>query len=154
MDWILFLIFLATCLAAGSTGALFQPGEWYKRLDKPSWTPPDWVFPITWMVLYVCIAGAASRAAPLDASGYAMAVFALQIALNTLWTPVFFGLRKMAGGMLVIVGLWMSVAATMGLFWQLDPIAGGLFLPYLIWVTIAAALNYSVWRRNAEAAAA
>lgn len=154
MDWILFLIFLATCMSAGSTGALFPPGDWYKALDKPRWTPPDWVFPLAWTTLYICIAAAAARVAPLDGSGYAMAVFALQIALNTLWTPVFFGLRRMGGGMLVIVGLWISVAGTMGLFFQLDTLAGLLFVPYLGWVSIAAALNYSVWRRNAEAAAA
>jgi tryptophan-rich sensory protein len=151
MDWILFLIFLATCFAAGSTGALFPPGEWYKSLEKPRWTPPNWVFPLAWSTLYVCIAAAAARAAPIEGSAYAMAVFALQIALNTLWTPVFFGLRKMGGGMLVIVGLWITVAVTMGLFWDLDRIAGLLFVPYLAWVTIAAALNYSVWRRNEPA---
>jgi tryptophan-rich sensory protein len=151
MDWVLFLIFLATCLAAGSTGAIFQPGDWYKSLDKPRWTPPDWAFPLAWSILYLCIAAAAARAAPIEGSAYAMATFALQIALNTLWTPVFFGLRKMGGGMLVIVGLWVAVAATMVLFFQLDTIAGLLFVPYLGWVSIAAALNFSVWRRNASA---
>ena len=154
MDWLLFLIFLATCLAAGSTGAMFQPGDWYKSLSKPRWTPPDWVFPVAWSILYLCIAAAAARAAPVEGSAYAMATFALQIALNTLWTPIFFGLRKMGGGMLVITALWISVAVTMGLFWQLDTIAGLLFVPYLAWVTIAAALNYSVWRRNEAPAAA
>jgi tryptophan-rich sensory protein len=152
MDWFLFLIFLATCLAAGSTGAMFQPGDWYKSLDKPRWTPPDWVFPLAWTTLYLCIAAAAARAAPLEGNAYAMATFALQIALNTLWTPVFFGLRKMGGGMLVIAGLWIAVAATMVLFFQLDTIAGLLFVPYLAWVTIAAALNFSVWRRNGPSA--
>ena len=154
MDWFLFLIFLATCLAAGSTGAVFQPGDWYKSLDKPRWTPPDWVFPVAWSILYLCIAAAAARAAPVEGSAYAMATFALQIALNTLWTPIFFGLRKMGGGMLVIAGLWVAVAATMILFFQLDRIAGVLFVPYLAWVTIAAALNFSVWRRNTPAAVA
>jgi tryptophan-rich sensory protein len=150
MDWTLFAIFLASCFAAGSTGALFEPGEWYKRLSKPSWTPPNWVFPVAWSTLYLCIAAAAARVAPLDGSQYAMAFFALQIALNTLWTPVFFGLKRMGAGLVVLVGLWIAVAATMGTFWSLDWIAGLLFLPYLAWVTIAGALNYSVWRLNPE----
>jgi translocator protein len=150
MDWTLFAIFLATCFAAGSTGALFEPGDWYKRLTKPSWTPPNWVFPVAWTTLYLCIAAAAARVAPLNGSQYAMAFFALQIALNTLWTPVFFGLKRMGAGMLVLVGLWIAVAATLASFWTLDWIAGLLFVPYLVWVTIAGALNYSVWRLNPE----
>jgi tryptophan-rich sensory protein len=150
MDWTLFAIFLASCFAAGSTGALFEPGDWYKRLSKPSWTPPNWVFPVAWSTLYLCIAAAAARVAPLDGSQYAMAFFALQIALNTLWTPVFFGLKRLGAGMVVLVGLWIAVAATLLSFWTLDWVAGLLFVPYLVWVTIAGALNYSVWRLNPE----
>ena len=154
MDILLFLIYLAACGAAATTGALFLPDQWYRDLNKPRWTPPDWVFPVAWSILYLCIAAAAARAAPVEGSAYAMATFALQIALNTLWTPIFFGLRKMGGGMLVIAGLWTAVAVTMVLFFQLDTIAGLLFVPYLAWVTIAAALNFSVWRRNTPAAVA
>jgi tryptophan-rich sensory protein len=150
MDWTLFAIFLASCFAAGSTGALFEPGKWYESLAKPSWTPPNWLFPVAWSTLYLCIAAAAARVAPLDGSQYAMAFFALQIALNTLWTPVFFGLKRMGAGMAVLVALWIAVAATMGTFWSLDWIAGLLFVPYLVWVTVAGALNYSVWRLNPE----
>ncbi len=144
----LFVVFLATCFAAGTTGAAFPPGEWYERLEKPGWTPPNWLFPVAWTVLYICIAVAAARAAPVAGSALAMAFFALQIALNTLWTPVFFGLRRMGGGMVVLVCLWIAVAATLVLFWRLDLIAGLLFVPYLIWVTVAGALNFSVWRLN------
>lgn len=150
MDWTLFAIFLAACFAAGATGALFEPGKWYEDLTKPSWTPPNWLFPVAWTTLYLCIAAAAARAAPIEGSQYAMAFFALQIALNTLWTPVFFGLRRMGAGMVVLVGLWIAVAATLVLFWSLDRIAGLLFVPYLVWVTVAGALNFSVWRLNPE----
>ncbi len=148
MDWTLFAIFLAACVAAGTTGAMFQPGDWYKKLDKPDWTPPDWVFPVAWTALYLCIAAAASRVAGQPGSAMAMGFFALQIALNTLWTPVFFGLRRMAAGMIVLVALWLAVAAMIVTFWQIDWIAGTLLLPYILWVTIAGALNWSVWRRN------
>lgn len=151
MDWSLFFIFLAGCGAAAATGAMFEPGEWYEGLEKPSWTPPKWVFPVAWTLLYVVIAIAASRVAPLSGSAYAMAFFALQLALNTLWTPVFFGLHRMGAGMIIILLLWAAVACTMFAFFALDWLAGVLFVPYLIWVTIASALNWSVRRLNPQA---
>ena len=148
MFWILFGIFLAACVAAGATGGLFPPGPWYRKLDKPSWTPPDWVFPVVWAMLYLCMAAAGARAAVSPDNAIAMALWSLQIALNGLWTPVFFGLKRIKLGMLVLIGLWFSVAAAVWALWQVDMIAGLLFLPYLVWVTIAAALNASVWQRN------
>jgi len=153
MDWGLFLTFLAACGAAAATGAMFQPGDWYRGLDKPGWTPPDWAFPVVWTILYLSMAYAAMRVALLPGSGQALAFWAMQIAFNTLWTPVFFGLRRMKAGFVVLCGLWLAVAATMLAFWQLDALAGALMAPYLLWATIAGALNYSVWRRNPEAAA-
>jgi len=148
MIWLYFTLFLLACCAAGSSGALFPPGAWYRGLDKPPWTPPDWVFPVAWTTLYLLIAGAAARIAVLPENGLAMAVFAVQIALNTLWTPVFFGLRRLRGGFVVVTALWLSVAAMVATFGQLDRLAGLMLLPYLAWVSVAAALNYSVWRRN------
>ncbi len=151
MVWIAFALFLAACFAAGTTGAAFPPGQWYRDLSKPSWTPPDWMFPVAWSSLYVCMAAAGARVAVADDNAIAMALWALQIALNTLWTPVFFGLRNIRGGMLVLVALWLAVAACMVAMWQIDWIAGALFLPYLAWVSVAGALNFSVWRRNPDA---
>lgn len=148
MDWGLFLTFLAACGAASATGAMFEPGEWYRALRKPVWTPPGWVFPVTWSVLYLCMALSAARVAALPDSGQAMAFWALQIAFNTLWTPIFFGLHRMRAAMVVMAGLWLSVAATMLAFFQLDTTAGWLFVPYLVWVSIASALNFSVMRMN------
>jgi len=152
MFWVLFLIFLVACLAAGSTGALFSPGSWYRNLNKPSWTPPDWAFPVTWTTLYLCMAVAGARVALLPDNGLAMAFWALQIALNGLWTPVFFGLKRIKLGMIVLSALWLSVAATIWVLFQVDLIAGFLFIPYLVWVTIAGALNASVWRLNPDEA--
>ena len=153
MDWGLFAIFLAACGAAGTTGSMFMPGAWYRGLSKPGWTPPDWMFPVTWTVLYLSSAIAAARIAPMEGNSYGMAFWALQIAFNTLWTPVFFGLHRIRAAFVVMMFLWIAVASTMIAFFQLDLIAGALFVPYLIWVTIAGALNGSVWMRNpAEAA--
>ncbi|GAB5448994.1 tryptophan-rich sensory protein TspO [Gymnodinialimonas sp.] len=153
MDWSVFPLFLGACCAAATTGAMFSPGPWYRDLSKPSWTPPDWVFPITWTVLYIASAVAATRVALLDGNAHAMGWWAFQIALNTLWTPVFFGMERIKAGALVLVFLWISVAGSMWTFFQHDTLAGFLMVPYLVWVTIAGALNFSVWSRNpAEAA--
>jgi len=148
MIYALFAIFLAACFAAGSTGGLFPPGEWYERLKKPWWTPPNWMFPVAWTTLYLCMAAAGARVAMSPDNALAMALWALQIALNGLWTPVFFGLRRMRLGMMVLSALWLSVAATLVALWQVDWIAGVLFVPYLTWVSVAAALNLSVLRLN------
>ncbi|WP_434612606.1 tryptophan-rich sensory protein TspO [Tabrizicola sp. M-4] len=148
----LFLTYLAACGAAAATGAMFQPGEWYRGLAKPRWTPPDWLFPVAWTVLYLAMSAAAARVAMIDGTGQALALWSVQIALNTLWTPVFFGLRRIGAGLVIIFLLWLAVAATMVAFWQHDAIAGALFLPYLLWVTVAGMLNRSVWYRNAAAA--
>lgn len=152
MDYPLFLTYLAACGGAAATGALFSPGEWYRGLNKPGWTPPDWVFPVTWTTLYLCMSLAAMRVAPLEGSAIAMGFWAVQITLNALWTPVFFGLQRLRGGLIVVLMLWVAVAVTLIAFLRLDLWAGVLMVPYLIWVTIASALNLSVLRRNPEAA--
>lgn len=148
MDFYLFGIFLLACCAAGATGAVFQPGRWYETLDKPSWTPPDWAFPVAWTTIYLLISFAGARVAVLEGNAYAMAFWASQAAFSTLWTPIFFGLRRMKGALLVMVPLWLSVAACVWFNFQLDFWAGLAFLPYLAWVTVAAALNATVWRLN------
>lgn len=153
MFWLCFGIFLVACIGAGSTGSLFSPGPWYRALTKPSWTPPDWAFPVVWTSLYVCMAFAGARVAVRPDNGVAMALWALQIAMNGLWTPVFFGLRRLRLGLVVLIGLWLSVALTMVALWQVDWLSGLLFLPYLVWVSIAGALNFSVMRLNPEVAA-
>ncbi len=152
MFWLLFCVFFAACLGAGVTGGLFPPGPWYRGLNKPWFTPPDWVFPVTWMVLYLCMAVAGARVAMADNNGIAMAFWALQIAFNGLWTPVFFGLKNIRMGMAVVSFLWLSVLSALLAMWQVDWIAGALFVPYLIWVTIAAALNAGVWWLNPDVA--
>lgn len=148
MDYLLFGIFLAACVGAGATGAVFPTGKWYERLEKPSWTPPNWMFPIMWTSIYVLIAFAGARVAGLEGSQYAMAFWAAQIAFNALWTPIFFGLRRLKGSLPVMACLWLSVLGATVTHFQLDFWAGAAFAPYLGWVTVAAALNISVARLN------
>ncbi|MEO0372810.1 MAG: TspO/MBR family protein [Pseudomonadota bacterium] len=152
MFWLLFSIFLGACVAAGAMGAIFPPGEWYERLEKPDWTPPNWLFPLAWTSLYLLMAAAGARVGALPGNGVALALWSLQIAVNALWTPVFFGLQKLKAGMVVLAVLWLSVVVTTVALWALDIWAGLMFVPYIIWVTIAGALNLSVIRLNPEAA--
>lgn len=150
MDILLFVIFLAACFGAGGTGAAFPPGPWYEKLARPSWTPPNWMFPVMWTTIYVLISFAGARVAGVEGSGYAMAFWAAQIAFNALWTPVFFGLRRLKGALLVMLPLWLSVLGCVVTHWQLDTMAGLAMLPYLIWITVAGALNYTVARMNPD----
>ncbi len=150
MDLTLFATYLLACGAAATTGAMFKPGAWYDALSKPVWTPPGWVFPVAWSILYLCMSASAARVADLPDTGHALALWSVQIAVNTLWTPVFFGLHRIRAAMVVMVGLWLSVAATTVAFALQDTTAGWLMLPYLVWVTIAAALNLSVMQRNPD----
>lgn len=148
MDWLTFSICLAACVAAGTTGSVFPPGRWYSALEKPPWTPPNWLFPVAWTVLYVLMSAAPALVVGQPGAGQALAFWSLQIALNTLWTPIFFGLRRMGMAMGVLVALWLAVVATAIAHYLIDPLAGLLLVPYIAWVSVAAALNYSVWRRN------
>lgn len=152
MFWLLFAIFLGACTAAGAMGALFPPGEWYDELEKPSWTPPNWLFPLAWTTLYLLMSWAGARVGALPGNGVALALWSLQIAVNALWTPVFFGMRKLKAGMLVLVGLWLAVAACTVAMFAVDAFAGLMFVPYVVWVTVAGALNLAVIRLNPEVA--
>ncbi len=148
MDMLVFATFVLACGGAAASGALFPPGPWYKTLARPGWTPPDWVFPVVWTTLYLFMAAAAARAHPVAGSGIAMALWSAQLAVNVLWSPVFFGQQRPRAGLKVLIALWVLVALTMVALFRLDLIAGLLFVPYLVWVTIAGALNLWIVRHN------
>lgn len=150
MDWTVFLLFFLASSGAAATGSMFPPGEWYDRLSKPSWTPPNWLFPVAWTLLYIASSVAAARVAVLEGSAHAMGFWAIQIAFNTLWSPVFFGLKRMRASLIVMGMLWLSVLGMLVSFFLLDALAGALILPYMAWVTVAGALNFSVYARNPE----
>ena len=150
MDFAIFGTYLLACGAAATTGGMFSPGPWYDALRKPTWTPPNWLFPVAWTTLYLMMSAAAARASAVEGASMGLALWSVQIAFNTLWTPVFFGLRRMRAAMVIMFFLWLSVAATMLAFFQLDFSAGLMFVPYLIWVTVAGALNFSVVRLNPD----
>lgn len=143
-----FLIFLLACAAAASTGILFKPGQWYESLAKPGFTPPNWVFPIAWSTIYLLLAWAGYRLTLIPGSQAVLALWAAQIALNTLWTPVFFGAHRLFAAMVILTLLWLVVVAMMVMALQLDVITGLILFPYVAWLCVAAALNFSIWRNN------
>ncbi|MEJ1229072.1 TspO and MBR related proteins [Pseudomonas sp. NFACC09-4] len=143
-----FFIFLLACCAAASTGVIFKPGQWYESLVKPRFTPPNWLFPVAWTVIYLLLAWAGYRLSMIPGSQQALALWAAQIALNTLWTPVFFGAHQVLAGMVVIALLWLVVAAMVVLALRLDVITGLILFPYLAWLCVAAALNFSILHNN------
>ena len=147
-------VFFAACFLAAMTGAFFRPGEWYERLKKPSWRPPNRLFGPVWTILYVMIAVSGWlvwRKAGLVVAAWPLAVYALQLVLNAAWTPLFFGLHRPDLGLADIVLVWLAVLATILLFFPISVGAALLLVPYLAWVTFATALNLSIWRLNRAA---
>jgi translocator protein len=140
------------CQAAGALGALTtQTGgsSWYQTLEKPSFNPPGWVFGPVWTLLYALMGIALFlliRQWP--GSRLAIILFAVQLMLNAAWTPVFFGAHQIGAALLVIVILWLAIAATMAAAWFAAPAASLLLAPYLLWVTFATVLNAAFWRLN------
>ena len=150
---VVFLGFVAACFVAATTGAVFRPGEWYEQLAKPSWRPPNWLFPPAWAVLYFFIALSGWlvwRAAGFSGAALPLTFYFLQLGLNAAWSPIFFGMRRPDLAFVEIVLLWAAIVATMIAFYPIDKMAAWLLLPYLAWVTFAAALNFSVWRLNQD----
>lgn len=150
MDILFFFLFLIATGAAAATGAMFPPGDWYQKLNKPSWVPPNWLFPVAWTSIYLLISFAGARVAGMEGAQVALAFWALQIAFNTLWTPVFFGLRGLKASLPIMGALWLSVLGATVTHFQVDTWAGLAFVPYLAWVTVAAALNLKMAQLNPD----
>ena len=145
-----FAVFAAICMAAALSGAVFPPGLWYERLRKPQWTPPNWLLPIAWSVLYIMIAGAGWliwRAGGAQA-GTALTAWSIQLVLNAIWSGLFFGLRRPDLALVELVMLWAAIVATVIAFAAWSTAAAALMLPYLVWVSFAAVLNFAIWRMN------
>ncbi|WP_337054666.1 TspO/MBR family protein [Pseudoxanthomonas sp. USHLN014] len=147
---------LLLVLVAGAIGAAasVQAATFYATLAQPSWAPPAAVFGPVWSVLYVLMGIAAWlvwRRGGWAAQRRALTVFVAQLALNALWSWLFFGWHLGAAAMLDIVVLWVLIVVTVAMFWRVRPLAGLLLLPYLAWVTFASALNYAVWQLNPQA---
>ncbi|MEL6947694.1 MAG: TspO/MBR family protein [Pseudomonadota bacterium] len=156
MSWSL-LAFVGFNFLAALSGAVFGPGDWFRRLEKPSWQPPDWAFPVVWFVLYLLNAVAGwiiwTEHGDTSAGRFALAVYGGSLVLNAGWSAVFFGLKRVAWATFEAVLLWLSVLAQIILFAQLTSLAGLMLLPYLAWVTVAVALSAKIWQLNGPAPA-
>jgi len=127
------------------------PGGWYAGLNKPEWTPPAWLFGPVWTVLYIAMAVAAWlvwRQGGWQSNRVALGLFALQLLLNLIWSPLFFQLHRPGWALVDCALLAIVVGATMVAFWRVTPIAGALFVPYLAWVCFATFLNFTIWKLN------
>lgn len=147
--------FLLASLVTGGIGSLAnaRSPEFYGQLDRPGWSPPASVFGPVWTTLYVMIAVAGWlvwRRTGLRGARGAFTLFGVQLALNALWTWLFFAWRQGALATFEIVVLWLAIAATIVAFWRVRPLAGALMLPYLAWVSFATALTISLWQRNPQ----
>lgn len=146
---IVFLGFLSGKLANSGYG-----NRWFAALAKPDLIPPGWAFAVAWSVLYVLMALALAvvlHARGAKGRGIAIAAFLLQLALNLLWSPLFFRAHQVGQALVLIVALLALVAVTTALFWRVRRGAGLLLLPYLCWLAFASYLNYEIGRLNPDA---
>jgi benzodiazapine receptor len=142
------------CQLAGAIGSVFTIpaiAGWYATLQKPWFTPPNWLFGPVWISLYTLMGIALYLVwqKGLRKNGLAVGVFGAQLALNAAWSFLFFGLQNPFLGLVSIIALWIFIALSIWAFWRIDRRAGYLLVPYIAWVSIAAALNYYVWILNA-----
>ncbi|HSG28374.1 MAG TPA: TspO/MBR family protein [Candidatus Krumholzibacterium sp.] len=147
------LLWLAASMAAGWIGSRFMPGEWYDSLIKPEWNPPDAVFAPVWTALYITMGIAAWlvwREKGFSEATTPLALFIIQLALNALWSYLFFGIHQPMLAFCEIMVLWLMILLTTVTFWKVSVTAGVLLLPYLLWVSFASALNFQLWRLNIQ----
>ena len=151
--WLGLVGWLALCLAAGALGAVasMDAANFYGQLARPAWAPPASIFGPVWTVLYVLMAVAAWlvwRIGGFAHARVALVLFLVQLAVNSLWSWLFFAWHRGGSAFLDIVVLAGLIVATCIAFWRHRPLAGVLLLPYLGWVLFATALNFAVWRAN------
>lgn len=145
--------FIAACFVTAFIGSLFRPGDWYERLAKPSWRPPNGVFAPVWSVLYFSIAISGWlvwRKAGFVNAAFPLTAYFVQLVLNAAWSPIFFRVHRLDVGFFDISLLWLSIVTTIILFYPIQAAAALLLVPYLAWVSFAAALNFAIWRLNPE----
>lgn len=145
------LPYLLLPLAVGAVSALFTANamESFSEITKPPFSPPGWIFPVVWTLLYLLM-GVASYlvASSSKNSGVALFFYFAQLFFNFLWPIWFFNCGWYLFAFLWLVALWILIRCTILLFWQIDNTAAILLLPYLLWVTFAGYLNLGIFLLN------
>lgn len=150
------LLFVVTSIAVGYLSGMATQSSvttWFPTLIKPSFNPPSWVFAPVWSLLYTLMGVAAGLVwnridFEKEAVKKALVFFVIQLALNALWSILFFGIRNPFLAFIEIILLWLMIYETYVQFGKIDKIAGYLFVPYILWVSFAAVLNGSIWWLN------
>lgn len=140
-----------------ASGRLFASGDesdWYRMLVKPEATPPGWVFPVAWTALYVLLGLALAMI--INARGSrlrrpALILFAVQMAANLVWSPLFFGYHQVSAALLLLVVIFVLALATTFVFARIRKGAAWLMVPYLAWLCFAGILNYQIDKLNPNA---
>lgn len=149
---------LTACLlipvAAGALSAFLTRNgmQAFEQARQPVLTPPQWLFPIVWTVLYLMMGTASYLVAvskkPLQLRRQALTVYAFQLAVNVIWPLIFFNLRQYLLAFIWLIFLWLLVWLTFTAFSRVNKTAGKLLVPYLLWLLFAAYLNFSVYLLN------
>ena len=146
---------LLLCFAVSGIGAFasIQAESFYQQLTQPAWAPPAWVFGPVWTTLYAMMAVSAWlvwRINGFRAQSVALTLFLVQLALNCLWSWLFFAWHLGSLSFIDIILLWIFIVLTLLAFWRVHLLAGLLLIPYLAWVSFAALLNYTIWQLNPQ----
>ena len=145
------IICILICQGAGIIGSLFttpQISTWYSALEKPVFSPPNWLFAPVWTLLFLFMGVSLYLISEIKNNREAVLIFALQLILNVLWSVLFFGLQSPFYAFIEIIILWVVILFTIIYFHKLSKQAAYLLYPYILWVSFALILNYSIWVIN------
>ena len=155
MKYVHMFVAIVIALCAGALGSLFTTmslSPWYEGLIKSPLNPPDYVFGPVWTVLYICIGYASyliwKRRSEGSAIALALGLYVFQLALNALWSIVFFGLQLPEVAFIILLFLFVSIVVVGTLFYRIRKTAGLLFVPYVLWVAFAGYLNLFIVLNN------
>ncbi len=142
------IIFILIPLAIGLVSGILTRNSMsmYNTLNQPALSPPGWVFPVVWTILYILM-GVSSyliATSPSQKKQEALLLYAIQLFLNFIWSPIFFGLGNYFLAFLVLLLLWYVIVKMIRAFFRIDPTAALLQIPYLLWITFAGYLNLGI----------
>jgi tryptophan-rich sensory protein len=149
------ILSIGVCLLAGGLGTVFTISSiptWYATLVKPSFSPPNYLFGPVWTILYILMGISLyliwKKGTKTQKVREALMLFGLQLFLNAIWSPIFFGAKNLFFSLVVIIFMWLFILRTILSFGKINKTASYLLYPYLAWVSFASLLNFSVWMLN------